>query len=44
MSDGIFAAIAILTFAQVGVEYYSEHQVRLFSLVVFALACVGLLA
>lgn len=44
MSNGIFAAIAILTFAQVGAEYFTENQVRLFNLVVFVLACVGLWA
>lgn len=44
MSNGIFAAIAIITFAQVGAEYYTEHQVRLFNLVVLILACVGLFA
>ncbi len=44
MSTGIFAAIAIITFAQVGAEYFTEHQVRLFNLVVFILACVGLWA
>ena len=42
MTQGILVAIAVLVFAQVGVEYYQEHQVRLFNLVVFLLACLGL--
>ena len=42
MTSGILLAIAILTFAQIGAEYYQEHQVRLFNLVVFLLACLGL--
>jgi len=42
MIYGILVAIAVLTFAQVGVEYFQENQVRLFSLVVFLLACLGL--
>ena len=42
MIEGILVAIAVLTFAQVGVEYYQENQVRLFNLVVFLLSCLGL--
>ena len=42
MTEGILAAIAVLSFAQLGVEYFQEHQVRLFNLVVFLLACLGL--
>jgi hypothetical protein len=43
MTPGILLAIAILTFAQIGAEYYHEHQVRLFTVVVFLLSCLGLL-
>ena len=42
MTTGLFAAIAVLGFAQVGVEYYQENQVRVFSLVIVLLACLGL--
>jgi len=42
MIQGILVAIAILTFAQVGAEYYQEHQVRLFNLVVLLLSCLAL--
>ena len=42
MIQGILVAIAVLTFAQVGSEFYQEHQMRLFSLVVFFLACLAL--
>ena len=42
MIYGILAAIAVLTFAQVGVEYYQENQVRLFNLVVLLLSCLAL--
>jgi hypothetical protein len=42
MIEGILVAIAILTFAQVGAEYYQEHQVRLFNLVVLLLSCLAL--
>jgi len=42
MTPGILLAIAILSFAQIGAEYYQEHQVRLFNLVVFLLSCLGL--
>ena len=42
MTSGILLAIAILTFAQIGAEYYQESQVRLFNLVVFLLSCLGL--
>jgi len=42
MIPGILLAIALLTFAQVGVEYFQEYQVRLFHLIVFLLACLGL--
>ena len=35
-------AIAVLTFAQVGAEYYQEQQVRLFNLVVLLLSCPAL--
>mgnify|MGYP006908253324 FL=1 len=44
MSQGLFAAIAILSFAQIGVEYYQENQVRLFGLVILLLSCLGLAA
>ncbi len=44
MSQGLFAAIAILSFAQIGVEYYQENQVRLFGLVILLLSCLGLVA
>jgi hypothetical protein len=44
MIPGLLIAIALLTFAQVGVEYFQENQVRLFNLVVFLLACLGLFA
>ncbi len=42
MIEGILIAIAILTFAQVGAEYYQEHQVRLFNLVILVLSCLAL--
>jgi hypothetical protein len=42
MIEGILVAIAILTFAQVGAEYYQEHQVRLFNLVILVLSCLAL--
>jgi hypothetical protein len=42
MIQGILVAIAILTFAQVGAEYYQEHQVRLFNLVILVLSCLAL--
>ena len=42
MIQGILVAIAILTFAQVGAEFYQEHQVRLFNLVVLLLVCLAL--
>jgi hypothetical protein len=42
MIHGILVAIAVLTFAQVGVEYYQENQVRLFNLVVLLLSCLAL--
>ncbi len=42
MTEGILAAIAILSFAQLGVEYFQEHQVRLFNLVILLLVCLGL--
>ena len=44
MSQGLFAAIAILSFAQIGVEYYQENQVRVFGLVIVLLSCLGLVA
>jgi hypothetical protein len=44
MSQGLFAAIAILSFAQIGVEYYQENQVRVFGLVIVLLSCLGLFA
>ncbi len=40
----ILAAIAVLSFAQLGVEYFQEHQVRIFGLVIFLLACLGVVA
>jgi len=42
MIHGILVAILVLTFAQVGAEFYQEHQVRLFNLVVLLLACLAL--
>jgi hypothetical protein len=42
MIQGILVAIAVLTFAQVGAEYYQEQQVRLFNLVVLLLSCLAL--
>jgi hypothetical protein len=44
MSQGLFAAIAILSFAQIGVEYYQENQVRVFGLVIVLLSCLGIVA
>jgi len=44
MSQGLFAAIAVLSFAQIGVEYFQEHQVRLFALVILLLSCLGIVA
>jgi hypothetical protein len=44
MTQGILAAIAVLSFAQLGVEYFQEHQVRIFGLVIFLLACLGVVA
>ena len=42
MIHGILVAIAVLTFAQVGAEYYQEHQVRLFHIVLLLLSCLAL--
>ncbi len=42
MIEGILAAIAVLSFAQLGVEYFQENSVRLFNLVIFCLSCLGL--
>jgi len=44
MTQGILAAIAVLSFAQLGVEYFQEDQVRIFGLVIFLLACLGVAA
>jgi len=44
MTQGILAAIAVLSFAQLGVEYFQENQVRIFGLVIFLLSCLGILA
>jgi len=44
MTQGILAAIAVLSFAQLGVEYFQEDQVRIFGLVIFLLACLGVVA
>jgi hypothetical protein len=44
MTHGILAAIALLTFAQLGVEYFQENQVRVFGIVILLLSCLGLLA
>lgn len=44
MTQGILAAIAVLSFAQIGVEYFQENQVRIFGLVILLLACLGLAA
>ena len=42
MTQGLLAAIAVLSFAQLGIEYFQENQVRLFGLVILLLACLGL--
>ena len=44
MTTGLFAAIAVLSFAHLGVEYFQEHQVRVFGIVILLLACLGILA
>ena len=44
MTQGLFAAIAVLSFAQLGIEFFQEHQVRVFGIVIFLLSCLGLFA
>ena len=44
MTTGLFAAIAVLSFAQLGVEYFQENQVRVFGIVILLLACLVILA
>tara|TARA_R100001510_G_C7553276_1_gene136190 strand:- start:309 stop:443 length:135 start_codon:yes stop_codon:yes gene_type:complete len=44
MTQGLFAAIAILSFAQLGIEFFQENQVRVFGIVIFLLSCLGLFA